>query len=91
MNPIIQRLYIVQNIRKEDSRHSNPIEDTAENPTTSVENEENTDDCEARYSKLNDFYIHLLTEFNNYRKRTAKERIEFILIEIGRASCRERV
>ena len=66
------------NSQEEDSRHSNPIEDTAENPTASVENEENIDDCEARYSKLNDSYVRLMAEFDNYRKRTAKEKIELI-------------
>ena len=33
-----------------------------------------------------DKYLRLFAEFENYKKRTAKERLE-----IGRASCRERV
>ena len=52
-----------KNSQEEDSRHSNPIEDTAENPATNVENEENTDDCEARYSKLNDSYLSTVRMF----------------------------
>ena len=69
-----------KNSQEEDSRHSNPIEDTDENIAQNTENEENTDDCEERYSKLNDSYVRLMAEFDNYRKRTAKERIEFISI-----------
>ena len=69
-----------KNSQEEDSRHSNPIEDTDENIAQNTENDENTDDCEERYSKLNDSYVRLMAEFDNYRKRTAKERIEFISI-----------
>lgn len=69
-----------KNSQEEDSRHSNPIEDTDENIAQNTENEENNDNCEERYSKLNDSYVRLMAEFDNYRKRTSKERIEFISI-----------
>ena len=39
--------------------------------------------------ELKDKYLRAVAEFDNYKKRTLKEKTE--LIQIGRASCRERV
>ncbi len=34
--------------------------------------------CEERYKELNDTYLRLMAEFDNYRKRTTKEKLELI-------------
>lgn len=49
-----------------------------QNAETSTESE-NTDNTnwEEKYTELNDKFLRLYSEFDNYKKRTAKERIEF--------------
>ena len=63
-----------------DKKHDNVGE---ENTDKTVENvaEPTTNDNESleeQYNTLNDKYIRLTAEFDNYRKRTAKEKIELI-------------
>ena len=73
------------------NKHKDEIEDFdkkqdnvgEENTDKTVENvaEPTTNDNESleeRYKALNDKYIRLTAEFDNYRKRTAKEKIELI-------------
>jgi molecular chaperone GrpE len=50
----------------------------AQNAETSTESA-NTDNTswEEKYNELNDKFLRLYSEFDNYKKRTAKERIEF--------------
>lgn len=73
------------------NKHKDEIEDFdkkqdnvgEENTDKTVENvaEPTTNDNESleeRYNTLNDKYIRLTAEFDNYRKRTAKEKIELI-------------
>lgn len=50
----------------------------AQNAETSTEST-NTDNTswEEKYNELNDKFLRLYSEFDNYKKRTAKERIEF--------------
>ncbi len=47
--------------------------------TATDEPVEKTIELEAKIAELNDKYLRLYSEFDNYRKRTAKERIEFTL------------
>jgi len=67
---------------------SNEEKDTQQEENT-VKNEESTaaeetietskeESLEAQISELNDKYLRLYSEFDNYRKRTSKERIELI-------------
>ncbi len=40
--------------------------------------EEKTDNFEERFNELNDKYLRLYSEYDNYRKRTANEKVELI-------------
>jgi len=42
------------------------------------ENTENTDNMSEELAKLNDSYLRLMAEYDNYRKRTIKEKAELI-------------
>jgi molecular chaperone GrpE len=54
-------------------------DNTAENQATTDENEAaTTESPEAKIAELNDRYLRLYSEFDNYRKRTLKERSELI-------------
>ncbi|MBO5810492.1 MAG: nucleotide exchange factor GrpE, partial [Bacteroidales bacterium] len=39
-------------------------------------NDKQLEELNEKYNKLNDEYLRLFAEFENYRKRTAKEKIE---------------
>ena len=39
-------------------------------------NDKQLDELKEKYDELNDKYLRLFSEFDNYRKRTAKEKIE---------------
>ena len=39
-------------------------------------NEKQLEELQGKYDELNDKYLRLFSEFDNYRKRTAKEKIE---------------
>ena len=39
-------------------------------------NDKQLEELKEKYDELNDKYLHLFSEFDNYRKRTAKEKIE---------------
>jgi len=51
--------------------------ETAE-PDNLGENVEDADDPEEKLAKLNDSYLRLMAEYDNYRKRTIKEKSELI-------------
>ncbi|MGE0568747.1 MAG: nucleotide exchange factor GrpE [Bacteroidia bacterium] len=53
-------------------------DETAENAETRAENGSNDSDPESKYNELNDKYLRLYSEFDNYRKRTQKERVDLI-------------
>jgi molecular chaperone GrpE len=65
-------------------KESNPATDTnAKKEAESTENSENTSGSESESLKtqlkeLNDKYLRLYSEFDNYRKRTVKEKSELI-------------
>lgn len=52
------------------NNQSENIEDTPEN--------DNVTDWEAKYNELNNSYLRLNAEFDNYRKRTLKEKAELL-------------
>ena len=63
-----------------DDQHQDPKEETTESVESTVEenNEEAPKEitAEEKYAELNDRYLRLHAEFDNFRKRTYKERIE---------------
>lgn len=64
----------------EDLNPEDAINETSEE-TTSVDEVKETPaepTAEERYAELNDKYLRLYSEYDNYRKRTNKERIELI-------------
>ncbi len=69
--------------QEENSENENMRTDTdikAENGQATDEKAENDKkpDPESRYNELNDKYLRLYSEFDNYRKRTIKERSDLI-------------
>ena len=58
---------------------ANPLNEGAENLATEQKEETKlVDDIEAKIKELNDKYTRLYAEYDNYRRRTAKEKIELI-------------
>lgn len=53
----------------------NNTENGSENASESTSSE--TNNWEEKYNEINDKFLRLYSEFDNYKKRTAKERIEF--------------
>jgi molecular chaperone GrpE len=54
-------------------------ENTSENCTqTDNVSEEKNDDCQKKYDELNDSHLRLMAEFDNYRKRTLREKADLI-------------
>lgn len=53
---------------------------TANQPeeVTEEDNNDNVTDWESKYNQLNDSYLRLNAEFDNYRKRTLKEKAELL-------------
>jgi len=80
----------IKNIFKKMSTQENETvnEETAKNPEAeNTENQSNVPEdekelklkeLEAKLSEANDKYLRLYSEFDNFRKRTAKERVELI-------------
>lgn len=76
---------------KQEAQSNEPIED---NPTNEILEESNLDegvetsatekteevliDWETKYNEINDKFLRLYSEFDNFRKRTTKERIDLI-------------
>lgn len=56
-----------------DNLTNNQTEETAE-----TELNDNVTDWEAKYGEINDSYLRLNAEFDNYRKRTLKEKAELL-------------
>ena len=56
---------------KEQNNEPEETDNTDENP-------ENADNVSEELSKLNDSYLRLMAEYDNYRKRTIKEKTELI-------------
>jgi molecular chaperone GrpE len=63
----------------EDNVVSNDEQQTEETTTENVEDNKNQPiDFEAKIAELNDKYLRLYSEFDNYRKRTIKEKSDII-------------
>jgi len=54
----------------EDNGHTNPVEDTVTEASSIITEDE--------LSELKDKYLRLFAEFDNYKKRTARERLDLI-------------
>ena len=87
------------------------IEDIESQPVEEETEIDKFEEMSRKLEEMNDKFLRLYSEFENYRKRTAKEKMEMIkfasedaikdllpvvddyerALEIGRASCRERV
>ncbi|NPA68844.1 MAG: nucleotide exchange factor GrpE [Chlorobi bacterium] len=67
-----------KNIKKDKQTSGN----TKKTNETKKQNNKNTEDklkeLEEKYNELNDKYLRLVAEYDNYRKRTLKERMELI-------------
>jgi molecular chaperone GrpE len=50
-------------------------EETISSDNVNIENKE--DDWQLKFAEMNDRYLRLYSEFDNYRKRSARERVEF--------------
>jgi molecular chaperone GrpE len=64
-----------------EAEHDNPAPGGDESASTTMDADAPTDELEEMKKKnneLNDKYLRLYSEFENYRKRTARERIELI-------------
>ena len=59
-----------EEIINETPEDATPVEEVVETPAEPT--------AEERYAELNDKYLRLYSEYDNYRKRTNKERIELI-------------
>ena len=53
-------------------------EETAENVTEQEEQKDPLEGLQSQYNELNDKYLRLYSEFENFRKRTSKERVDLI-------------
>ncbi len=62
-----------------DTNSSEEIKEDVLNNAEAPEQEgPKTEDWKAKYDELNDRYLRLYSEFDNYRRRTSKERLELI-------------
>ena len=56
----------------------NVVIDSEESTSSdNVNNETKEDDWQLKFAEMNDRYLRLYSEFDNYRKRSARERVEF--------------
>lgn len=66
-----------EEVRNENEEQTNVNPET-ENKEASAENSSTEQTPEEKYAELNDKFLRLYSEFDNYRKRTNKEKIELI-------------
>lgn len=69
-----------EDIKQQDETCDNQIDENKDSITSneSETTEDNQDSWEQKYLTLNDGYVRLMAEFDNYRKRTVKEKLELI-------------
>lgn len=70
-----------ENQDKQSTEHTQPESGQKEETTTKQEQAEDTDprkEAEAQINALNDKYLRLVAEFDNYKKRVAREKIDII-------------
>ncbi|MCL1932651.1 MAG: nucleotide exchange factor GrpE [Candidatus Azobacteroides sp.] len=68
-------LQTADNLAEDATKEQNIKEKEAE---SGEEDSENTDNVSEELAKLNDSYLRLMAEYDNYRKRTIKEKAELI-------------
>ena len=70
----------MQNEANQDTnQHESEIPvDTNETPTDAAENQTEATAADAQIAEMKDKYLRLLADFENFRRRTAKEKIEFL-------------
>lgn len=56
----------------------NPADEQAENLNENEESANLADDLESKFTELNDSYLRLHAEFDNYRKRTLREKADLL-------------
>lgn len=65
-----------------DNENATNLQEAEENTSVQVEKTDNVADdlnaCQQKYDDLNDSYLRLMAEFDNYRKRTLKEKADLI-------------
>ncbi len=67
-----------KNFEKEDFTEEENLTNNQPEEVESIDNCDNVTDWESKYNDLNDSYLRLNAEFDNYRKRTLKEKTELI-------------
>jgi molecular chaperone GrpE len=63
---------------KEKETENGNENESQENSSPENEQDKKTAELEAKIAELNDKYLRLYSEFDNFRKRTAKEKVELI-------------
>lgn len=63
---------------KEEFTDTDNLTNNQTDEAANVEGNDNVTDWETKYSELNDSYLRLNAEFDNYRKRTLKEKAELL-------------
>lgn len=61
-----------------DIKGSENVEETASEEQTESSEEQETEDFESKYNEVNDRFLRLYSEFENFRRRTAKEKIDIL-------------
>ena len=61
-----------------DNQHISDDEKVKESNEKAEVKEEKTENFEEKFNELNDKYLRLYSEYDNYRKRTANEKVELI-------------
>ncbi len=63
-----------------ENEHVNGADETTENATVSEPDADKDplEELQAKYNELNDKYLRLYSDFENFRKRTAKERLDLM-------------
>ena len=61
-----------------DIKDSENVQETANEERTETLEEQETEDFESKYNEVNDRFLRLYSEFENFRRRTAKEKIDIL-------------
>lgn len=66
------------NPQEEEFNSENMADETTDNTDENTDSANLADDLEKKFGELNDSYLRLHAEFDNYRKRTMKEKAELL-------------
>jgi molecular chaperone GrpE len=67
-----------ENQEMQDTEIKEEQKDKEEQTTDNEPQEETNNDWEEKYNELNDRYLRLIAEYDNFRKRTLKEKMELV-------------